>query len=232
MRHRLLAAVVPHGRGPALAAAANEAGAGGGTLLVGQGTAPNAVLQLLGLGGSAKDLFLTVTDESLAERVRAVLRAAAARAGRAAGVLFTSPVARFVRFGLPENAAPETPPMPEQPELLALVVNKGFAEDAMAAARKAGATGGTILPARGTARPDDETFFGVRLVPEKELLLVAAPAAAADAALEAVRALPCFAERGSGVAFRVPLASFDALGAAAAAAAPADPAATPAPRKD
>lgn len=98
-------------------------------------------------------------------------------------------------------------------ELVGIVVNKGYAEDAMAAARKAGALGGTIVPARGTARPDDETFFGVKLVPEKELLLILADAALADAVLDAVRALPCFAEKGSGVAFRVPVRDFSALGA-------------------
>ena len=80
-------------------------------------------------------------------------------------------------------------------------------------ARKAGALGGTIVPARGTAKPDDETFFGVTLVPEKELLLILADAALADAALDAVRALPCFAEKGSGVAFRVPVRDFAPLGA-------------------
>ena len=98
-------------------------------------------------------------------------------------------------------------------ELVGIVVNKGYAEDAMAAARKAGAGGGTVVPARGTAKPDDETFFGVKLVPEKELLLVLADSSLADAVVDAVRALPCFAEKGSGIAFRVPVRDFAALGA-------------------
>ena len=98
-------------------------------------------------------------------------------------------------------------------ELVGIVVNKGYAEDAMAAARRTGALGGTIVPARGTAKPGDETFFGVTLVPEKELLLILADAALADAVLDAVRALPCFAGKGSGVAFRVPVRDFAPLGA-------------------
>ena len=51
-------------------------------------------------------------------------------------------------------------------------------------------------------------------VPEKELLLILADAALADAVVDAVRALPCFAEKGSGIAFRVPVRDFAALGAA------------------
>ena len=214
MSQRLIAAIVPHGRAEEISAAANAAGAAGGTVFSAQGTAPNAVLQLLGLGVSSKDVWFTVADADRAERVAGVVRAAAARSGRGAGVLFSADVARFVRFGLPETATQEKPAMENATELVGIVVNKGYAEDAMAAARKAGAGGGTVVPARGTAKPDDETFFGVKLVPEKELLLVLADAALANAVVDAVRALPCFAEKGSGIAFRVPVRDFSALGAA------------------
>ena len=97
--------------------------------------------------------------------------------------------------------------------MVVVIVNKGFSETLMDVARANGATGGTIVPARGTAKPDDETFFGVKLVPEKELLLVLADSSLADAVVDAVRALPCFAEKGSGIAFRVPVRDFAALGA-------------------
>ena len=40
------------------------------------------------------------------------------------------------------------------------IVNTGFSEVAMDSARSAGATGGTILTARGTASKDAEKFFG------------------------------------------------------------------------
>ena len=212
MSQRLIAAIVPHGRGEEVSEAANRAGAGGGTILSAQGTAPNAVLQLLGLGTTSREIYFTVVDATREAQVEGVVRAAAARGGRTAGVLFAADVARFVRFGLPETTAKEEPAMQNATELVGIVVNKGYAEDAMAAARKAGALGGTIVPARGTAKPDDETFFGVTLVPEKELLLILADAALADAVLDAVRALPCFAEKGSGVAFRVPVRDFSALG--------------------
>ena len=49
-------------------------------------------------------------------------------------------------------------------------------------------------------------------MPEKELLLVLAPNAVADAVFEAVRALPCFAEKGSGIEFAVPVRDFALLG--------------------
>jgi hypothetical protein len=45
-------------------------------------------------------------------------------------------------------------------QMINVIVNKGYAEDAMSAARKAGAGGGTIIGARGTAKEDDEARAG------------------------------------------------------------------------
>lgn len=93
------------------------------------------------------------------------------------------------------------------------IVNKDYADDAMAAARKAGATGGTVIQARGTAREDDAAFFGVKLVPEKEMLVIVAERERGGAIIEAIRATPAFAEKGSGVVFAVKAEGFAMLGA-------------------
>ena len=61
-------------------------------------------------------------------------------------------------------------------QMINVIVNKGYAEDAMAAARKAGAGGGTIIGARGTAKEGDAAFFGMKIVPEKEMLMILVPA--------------------------------------------------------
>ncbi len=96
--------------------------------------------------------------------------------------------------------------------LVHVIVNKGYAEDAMAAARKAGAGGGTILHARGTAREDDAKFFGVPIVPEKDTLLILVPTEKASAVFDAIRSLPCLAEKGSGIVFTLPVSDFSVLG--------------------
>ena len=41
-------------------------------------------------------------------------------------------------------------------ELIVCIVNSGFAEEVMSAARECGARGGTIINARGTARQEAE----------------------------------------------------------------------------
>ncbi len=212
---KCVVAIVPRGQGEASAGAAVRAGAGGGTILLGRGTASNGILQLLGLGDSSKDFMFSLVEDGTAEPVRDALLAFA-EATRAArpGILFTLPVLRFLRSGFPETPPESSSSAMESSacQLVNVIVNKGYADDAMAAARKAGATGGTVLCARGTARPDDTKFFGVPLVPEKEQLLVLVDAKKARDVLDAVRALPCFAEKGSGIAFTLPVSDFHVFG--------------------
>ena len=214
MNRKLVAAVVPDGAAAEIDAAARAAGAQGGTVLRGRGTAASSLLQLLGLGGSAKEISLHVVPGPAEPRVADAIRAAAAANKPHFGVLFTLDVPRFVRGGVPEP-----PPLEESTvntqrthRLVVAIVNKGYAEDAMAAARGAGARGGTVLSAHGTAKPDDATFFGVPIVPEKDVLLVLVPAETADAVVDAVRDLPCLKDKGSGIVFCAPVERFAPLG--------------------
>ena len=58
--YKLIVTIVPHESGEFITNAAKEAGAGGGTILMGRGTASNSVLQLLGLGDTSKDITLNI----------------------------------------------------------------------------------------------------------------------------------------------------------------------------
>lgn len=71
-------------------------------------------------------------------------------------------------------------------EVILCIVNKGFADRAMEAARAAGAKGGTILHGRGTAAPDAEKLFGVTIQPEKEILMILAAGKIRDAVVKAL----------------------------------------------
>ncbi len=47
-------------------------------------------------------------------------------------------------------------------EVIFAIVNEGYAEDVMDVARQQGATGGTILNARGVTREDAAAFSALR----------------------------------------------------------------------
>lgn len=74
----------------------------------------------------------------------------------------------------------------EKYEVIIAIVNKGFADTAMDAARAAGAKGGTILHGRGTASPEAEKLFNVSIHPEKEIVLILVALKIRDAVLKAL----------------------------------------------
>ena len=218
MSYKLLIGIVPHNSGELIADAAKSAGAGGGTIAMGRGTASNGVLQLLGLGDTSKDIVYIIIKNSIKQAVYdAIIKASEKKAHF--GVMFTLDTPGFIRAGhlaesdvSEKSEGEETMKAENNYQMINVIINKGYAEDAMAAARKAGAGGGTIIGARGTAKEGDTAFFGMKIVPEKEMLMILVPAEKKSAIVEAITALPCFAEAGSGIIFCNEAQDFTVLG--------------------
>lgn len=216
MGYKLLISIVPHDSGELIANAAKSAGAGGGTITMGRGTASNGVLQLLGLGDTSKDIVYIIIKENLKEAVYNEIIKASEKKSHF-GVIFTLNTPDFIRAGhLDEKSdgakGEETMKDEKNYQMINIIVNKGYAEDAMAAARKAGAGGGTIIGARGTAKEGDAAFFGMKIVPEKEMLMILVPAEKKNDIVSAITELPCFAEAGSGIIFCNEAQDFTLLG--------------------
>lgn len=90
-------------------------------------------------------------------------------------------------------------------ELVICIVNAGFSQNVVEAARKAGARGGTIIRARGSANPEAEEFFGVTIQPDKEMVLILVPAAIKDDVLTTVYKESGLSQEGQGIAFSLPV---------------------------
>ncbi len=216
MGYKLLISIVPHDSGELIADAAKSAGAGGGTITMGRGTASNGVLQLLGLGDTSKDIVYIIIKDDLKTAVYdAIIKASEKKAHF--GVMFTLNTPDFIRAGhldekSDESKGEEIMKNENNYQMINIIVNKGYAEDAMAAARKAGAGGGTIIGARGTAKEGDAAFFGMKIVPEKEMLMILVPSEKKADIVAAITALPCFAEAGSGIIFCNEAQDFTVLG--------------------
>lgn len=216
MGYKLLISIVPHDSGELIANAAKSAGAGGGTITMGRDTASNGVLQLLGLGDTSKDIVYIIIKENLKEAVYNEIIKASEKKSHF-GVIFTLNTPDFIRAGhLNEKSdgakGEEIMKNEKNYQMINIIVNKGYAEDAMAAARKAGAGGGTIIGARGTAKEGDAAFFGMKIVPEKEMLMILVPAEKKNDIVSAITELPCFAEAGSGIIFCNEAQDFTLLG--------------------
>lgn len=215
---KLIVSIVPYNSGSLVSAAANGAGASGGTIIPGRGTASNDILSILGLGDSSKEIVYTVVEEKIESDVRAAIESACSKK-KHFGVMFTVDVNSFIKSGTKSNLTLGEKSMAQENavetnsfQMINIIVNKGYAEDAMAAARKAGAGGGTVVLGRGTAKEGDEKFFGVEIVPEKELLVILVEQSKAEAVVEAVQNLECFSKGGSGVVFCADAKRFTLLG--------------------
>ena len=94
-----------------------------------------------------------------------------------------------------------------QYELITCIVNAGFAVEAMEAAKKAGATGGTILRARGTANPEAEEFYNISIQPDKEILWVIVPKDIKDDVMHRLYQDVGLNTPGKGIAFSMPISN-------------------------
>ena len=92
-------------------------------------------------------------------------------------------------------------------EAIFCIVNSGHSDEVMDAAKKLGATGGTVINARGTAGKEAETFFHITVQPEKEIVMILVPAEIKDAVLHALYSEVGLDTAGQGIAFSVPVDS-------------------------
>ena len=89
-------------------------------------------------------------------------------------------------------------------KLIITIVNRGFSEVVMDAALEAGARGGTVLHGRGTSR-HTHTVFGIKIEPEKELVLIAVKRGECRKIIEAVSEKAGLGTPGSGICFALPI---------------------------
>ncbi len=90
-------------------------------------------------------------------------------------------------------------------ELILCIINEGFSETVMDAAKEVGARGGTVVHARGTANKEAEEFFKIAVHPDKEIVMILVKAEIKDAVLHAVYKSAGLNTEGQGIAFALPV---------------------------
>ena len=90
-------------------------------------------------------------------------------------------------------------------ELVVCIVNSGFSDAVMDAAREVGARGGTVITAKGTANKEAEAFFKIFIQPEKEMVLILVPNKIKEDVLHALYRAVGLNTPGQGIAFALPV---------------------------
>lgn len=90
-------------------------------------------------------------------------------------------------------------------EVIFCIVNTGFADDVMDAAREVGAGGGTVIRARGTANQEAEKIFNIAIQPEKEIVMILVEKSLKNDILHALYKKVGLSTPSQGIAFAMPV---------------------------
>lgn len=90
-------------------------------------------------------------------------------------------------------------------EVIMCIVNSGFSETVMDAARELGARGGTVIRGRGTANAEAEKLYGIAIQPEKEIVMILIDSALKNDILHAIYKTAGLKTPGQGIAFALPV---------------------------
>ena len=149
-------------------------------LTLGRGTAASEVLDAFGLEASEKAVQFAVVTASEWKKVKKGLEQEIKIDIPGTGIAFVTPLSsiggkRQLRF-LTEDRGfekeEESSLKGTDYELLVVIANQGYTDVIMDAARKANATGGTVIHAKGTGMEKAEKFLGVSLAQEKEMIFM------------------------------------------------------------
>ncbi len=97
-------------------------------------------------------------------------------------------------------------------ELILTIINQGYTDIVMDAAREVGATGGTIIKARGAGKREAEKLFGLTVQPEKEVVMILTETQNKNAIMTAIITAAGLNTKGKGICFSLPVD--DVLGTA------------------
>ena len=96
--------------------------------------------------------------------------------------------------------------------LIVCIVNSGFSELVMEAARNVGATGGTILNARGTVKEEAASIFNIPIHPEKDMIYIIVKTEIRDKVLHELYKTVGLSKESNGIAFSIPIDNLVGLG--------------------
>lgn len=167
--------VLARGKANAVLKKAQECGASGGTIFLGEGTAPSKLLDALGLNEVQKEILMISASRELSDNLHEVVNTEFSFSKRNKGIAFTIP---FQQCKLnpdtrkQENASDNNNTATNFPySCILTIVDKGRSKACIKAARAAGASGGTVVHGRGAGIPTD-FYYPLVIEPQKDIVLI------------------------------------------------------------
>jgi nitrogen regulatory protein PII len=196
----------------------------------GRGTANSEILDILGIGFSDKAVVICLEQ---AVGVPVLLKEVGKKLksfGPGGGIAFTVPLSAIndpillifkqsihknekiaaelgqeISGGNRPNKEGEHMAADYSHDLIVSIVNQGYSDEFMNTARAAGASGGTVLNARGQAHEGAVKFFGVSVQDERELVIILTSKEKKIAIMKAVCESHGLNSKAQGIVFSIPV---------------------------
>ncbi|MDX9871651.1 MAG: P-II family nitrogen regulator [Clostridia bacterium] len=192
---KLLVTIVDRGNGPKIAEIYKQEHLYFHFLCFGLGTASSEILDYLGIGETEKDVVITLTPHGKIPALLALVSEKMKLKKPGHGIAFTLPISgignimsQLLTQEERTNMENEISKMEATAKytLILAIVNRGYDDMVMAAAKEAGATGGTLLDARGMGYENAEKFLGISIQAEKTILFILCNKADKHAIMQAI----------------------------------------------
>ncbi|MBQ8719002.1 MAG: hypothetical protein IJY66_07035 [Clostridia bacterium] len=184
---------------------------------VGFGTAPSEMMDIFGLGSNDKDIVVSIAPRAQVSALASDLAKNLDTAPRYGGLMTIFSLDAINRLSaeiLSRSAAENTDKGADtemksefEHKMIMVTVNQGYTDQVMQTAKRAGATGGTILRARlaGSERLQQFDEPGMEQGEEKEIILILAPASNAGEIMNEVNRAHGLKTEAKGVVCAVPV---------------------------
>ena len=180
---------------------------------VGFGTAPTEMMDIFGLGAIDKDIIISLGAESDIRNMISNFGEIFESHSKYGGLMIVLDVSaasrvlcEILNFNNNQNKEKGTGNMQNEHHnnLIVISVNEGYSEDVMQVARKAGATGGTVIKGRLADTEQYAEFVNTQVSEEREMLCILAPSKASKQIMEDVNREFGLTSPANGVVFALP----------------------------
>ena len=207
-----LLAVVDRETEPRLEGVFTSAGTVVGLSQPASGTAGSEILKRFGLASTEKRIVMTVATGAQQRMIFQMARKLLYLDIPGNGILAAIPIKALagrqtLSYLTDSEITGGTPSMDFEYELIVVVINAGYADTVMDAAREAGAGGGTVLHAKGTGSMRGEKFYNMRFADEKDMVYIVAHKSEKAAVMKAVNRKAGPDSEARGICFSLPISS-------------------------
>ena len=218
MKLYYLMSITDRDRAEDMAALYRDAGLNLVTTMLGRGTATPQQLALYGLSRTEKAVTGAVVGPDVMKQLFRTAKRKLFIDIPGNGLMLSVPL-KSVSSGrtlayLTDGGKPATggvPTMNFDYELIVVILNEGYSDMVMDAARSAGAGGGTVLHAKGTGGTRGEKFFSVSLADEKDMIYIIAHKDEKAAIMRSINEQAGPGTKAGAICFSLPISSVAGL---------------------